>query len=137
MGLPRASWNEGVFTMNFSKKSKFVLSSLLLTIALLVFTSCSGCYMVKRYINIDKESQERVIAVINDFYGTETGKITKINKIVHQWLRDSEIFVFAEVNWPELWSNFPWRIDSSSEEYILLGHHEVKNLGNGFDNFTL
>ena len=120
----------------FLKKMRLAVLAALLTIVIIVFSSCNGHYMVERYADIDIDSQAKVIEVINDYYGIEAGRITKISKVLYQWARDAELYIFAEVDWPELWSDYSWRNDVSSEAYSLLGTKKDKDLGSTSDNFT-
>ena len=63
--------------------------------------------------------------LVADFVGFDRAKIIKIDKIIYQkYVRDSDMYIFAEIDWPEIWE--------SSRAIVSVGG---RNLINPADDF--
>ena len=96
------------------------LAIILITIIVFVVT-CSLSRKAFHYTNIGEE----VNGLVADFVGFDRAKIIKIDKIIYQkYVRDSDMYIFAEIDLPEIWE--------SSRAIVSVGG---RNLINPADDF--
>ena len=70
--------------------------------AMIGFFSISFFERAYRYTTIDEEASD----IIANYIGFDVSKIQRIDKIIYQsYIRDSDMYIFAEVDWPELWES--------------------------------
>ena len=90
--------------------------------AMIGFFSISFFERAYRYTTIDEEASD----IIANYIGFDVSKIQRIDKIIYQsYIRDSDMYIFAEVDWPELW-----------ESSLTISAVEIKDLINPSDSFT-
>ena len=97
--------------------SRTITLTVLIIVIAISITSCTGILNLfgdfsshaYSYTNVGEEQ----IDIISDYYKLEKGKIKSIDEIVYiHYFRENDIHIFASVDWPELWDDYPQRNDS-------------------------
>ena len=78
---------------------------------------------------------EKQIEAISSYYKLENKRIKRIEKLVYiQAFTDSEMYIFAEVDWPDLWSSFSYdSSDYSSLKINNVGYAEKESFSYDFE----